>query len=509
MALYDATQRRVVVVADRMGAFAIYYAHRNGRFLFSPNQHPLLCDPHVPAELDLDALAQYMRFQQLLHDTSFFTPIKLLRGGHRLIYHIDSDTLTVSPYLEFAPEERLLDDISFEDASDEVARLVVQAVDRSSRGTGRVGLFLSGGMDSRIIVAALTRLGHSPSSLTYGSPHSRDAYYARRVAERAGLTHCFCEQSNGHWVKQYWRDHLLLTDASHSWIHMHGIYALDAARSCMDVNLSGFAGDGPLSGHNLRGIYLEPRDEASYSAAIFYGLTHLENWPSLSEPEEQLLYHADVFERVKGRAFSSLRAALAPFSHYPEPFRTELFLEYAVDMRHYAHYLSFKRAAVEVGLPFLDPDLMDFVCRLPVAYRQDRRLSRAVLQRLSFPLAQIPYDHDEKLPTSSAALRSVHHLVSRLQRRTKRFFGLEGAGRHMLHSDYETWLRTDLRDWGESILFDRRTAERGLFSPAFLQSLWTRLQQGKEVSIVGKLAPIMSYELMLREFVDSPSASAV
>ncbi|MCB9118279.1 MAG: hypothetical protein H6640_00965 [Caldilineaceae bacterium] len=505
-ALYDTLQRRVVIVADRMGTFPIYFAHRSGRFLFSPNQHPLLCDPLITADLDRDALAQYMRFQQLLHDASFFSQIKLLRGGRRLIFHVDNDTLTESPYWEFDPEQSLLDDITFEGASEETTRLVVQAVDRCSRGPGRPGIFLSGGMDSRIIVAALTHLGSSPSALTFGSPKSRDAYYARRVAERAGLSHCFCEQTDGQWVKDYWQPHLLLTDASHSWIHMHGIYALEAAKSCMDVNLSGFAGDGPLSGTNLRDLYLESRDEDTYSAAIFYGLTHLENWPSLTEAEEQLLYRPDVFGDIKGRAFSSLRAALVPFAHYAEPFRTELFMEYMVDIRHYSHYLSFKRAALEVGLPFLDPDLMDFVCRLPIAYRKGRRLSRAVLQRLSFPLSQIPYDHDEQLPTNITALRVAHHFFARLRRRTQRLLGMEGSNRAMLHSDYETWLRTDLRDWGESILFDRRTEERGLFNPTFLRSLWNRFQQGKEVSIIGKIAPIMSYELMLREFVDTPPA---
>lgn len=508
VALYDTTQRRVVVVADRMGTFPIYFAHRSGRFLFSPNQHPLLCDPQIPADLDRDALAQYMRYQQLLHDTSFFSHIKLLRGGRRLIYQVDNDTLTESPYWEFDSEQPLLHNITFDNASEETTRLVVQAVDRCSSAPGRTGVFLSGGMDSRIIVAALTHLGRSPSALTYGLPQSRDAHYARRVAERAGLSHSFCEQTDGQWVRDYWRPHLLLTDASHSWIHMHGIYALDAAKSCMDINLSGFAGDGPLSGHNLRDLYLESRDEAAYSAAVFYGLTHLENWPSLTEAEEQLLYRPDVFNDIKGRAFSSLRAALVPFAHYAEPIRTDLFMEYTVDIRHYSHYLGFKRAALEVGLPFLDPDLMDFVCRLPIAYRKGRRLSRAVLQRLSFPLSQIPYDHDEQLPTNITALRSAHHFLTRLHRRTKRLLGFEGPSRPMLHSDYETWLRTDLRDWAESILFDRRTTERGLFNSTFLQSLWNRLQQGKEVSIVGKMAPIMSYELMLREFVDTRPAGS-
>lgn len=504
VALYDRTRRQVIVASDRMGTYHIYYARRQGRFLFAPNQHLLLHDRTIPADLDFTALAQYMRFQQLLHDTSFFEHVKLLRGGRQLIYDIKHDELTESTYWRFDPDLPVRDDLSFEDAADETTGLIVQAVGRCCEGTDRAGVFLSGGLDSRIIVAALERVGRRPAALTYGSPESRDAYYAKRVAEQAGLSHHICARSDGHWVRQYWRQHLMLTDASHSWIHMHGIYALEDARAHMDVNLSGFAGDGALSGSNLRDIYVAANDEASYAAAMFYGLTMLENWPGMSETDEQLLFTKETFELVKGKAFGSLRHALAPYSTYVQPLRTELFLEYAVDIRHYAHYLSFKRSAIEVGLPFVDPDLLDFVCRLPATYRKGQRLSRAVLQRLSPSLSLIPYDYDEMLPTNNTALRTTHHFVSRLKRRTQKALGLARPHRSTLHSDYETWLRTDLRDWGESILFDRRVEDRGLFNPEFIRSIWNRHQSGKEVATIGKIAPIMSYELMLREFVDCP-----
>jgi len=503
LALYDAIRRWVIVVADRMGTFPIYYAHREGRFLFAPNQHPLLCDPFIPAAIDLTALAQYMRFQQLLHDTSFFEAIKLLRGGHYLLYDIAHDHLTEACYWAFDPERPMRSDLSFAEAADETARLVVQAVDRCSRGPHRVGIFLSGGLDSRIIVAALGQLGHRPPALTFGSPTSRDVYYAALVAEQTGLDHHLCPRTDGHWVKEYWRSHLMLTDGSHSWIHMHGIYALAEARERMDVNLSGFAGDGPLSGTCIRDVYLAAHDEMSYAAAIFDGLRTIENWPAMSETDEQLLFTPELFQTVKGRAFASLREAIAPFLRYPEPLRTELFFEYVSDIRHYSHYLSFKRAAVEVGLPFIDPDLWDFVFYLPGDYRKDRRLSRAVLSRLSPSLARVPYDHDELLPTDNRLLRSAHHFSARIRRRAQRLLGVQTQSRATLHSDYENWLRAELREWAESILFDRRTQERGLFEPAFLRSLWQRHLAGGDPSTLGTVAPIMSYELMLREFVDS------
>ena len=71
-----------------------------------------------------------------------------------------------------------------------------------------------------------------------------------------------------------------------------------------------------------------------------------------------------------------------------------------------------------------------------------------------------------------------------------------------LYADYENYLRTDLRTWGESILFDARTLDRGIFDSQFLQSVWARHQSGKELHTIGKIAPIMTYEMMLRRFYD-------
>jgi asparagine synthase (glutamine-hydrolysing) len=71
-----------------------------------------------------------------------------------------------------------------------------------------------------------------------------------------------------------------------------------------------------------------------------------------------------------------------------------------------------------------------------------------------------------------------------------------------LNSDYENWLRGGLRDWLEGILFSERTLQRGIFNPDFLRSLWNRQLTGLEVNIIGKIAPIITYELMLRRFID-------
>jgi asparagine synthase (glutamine-hydrolysing) len=79
-----------------------------------------------------------------------------------------------------------------------------------------------------------------------------------------------------------------------------------------------------------------------------------------------------------------------------------------------------------------------------------------------------------------------------------------GRRRSTIHEDPEGWLRRDLRDWAEELLFDSHTLERGIFNPAFLRSIFERHMSGREVHTIGKIAPIMTYEMMLRRFFDSP-----
>jgi asparagine synthase (glutamine-hydrolysing) len=63
-------------------------------------------------------------------------------------------------------------------------------------------------------------------------------------------------------------------------------------------------------------------------------------------------------------------------------------------------------------------------------------------------------------------------------------------------------MRHELRGWAESILFDERTLARGFFRPDALHSLMERHQSGLEEWTIGKIAPIITFEMQLRRFFD-------
>jgi asparagine synthase (glutamine-hydrolysing) len=78
VAIWHVRERRLVVVNDRFGLYPHYYLRAHGRLILAPEVKGILVDPAVRPEIDHVALAEYVRFQFLLGDKTFFQDIKLL-----------------------------------------------------------------------------------------------------------------------------------------------------------------------------------------------------------------------------------------------------------------------------------------------------------------------------------------------------------------------------------------------------------------------------------------------
>ena len=70
-----------------------------------------------------------------------------------------------------------------------------------------------------------------------------------------------------------------------------------------------------------------------------------------------------------------------------------------------------------------------------------------------------------------------------------------------LYADYENYLRDDLLPWAEDLLADEKLNEHGIFDPDFVHTLLNRHLSRMEEWTIGKIAPVMTYEMMLNRFV--------
>jgi asparagine synthase (glutamine-hydrolysing) len=243
-------------------------------------------------------------------------------------------------------------------------------------------------------------------------------------------------------------------------------------------------------------------DEMALATRLFYLLTQKYTWPGLTEAEAYLVYSDSLRQKMHGRAFESLREEMAKYLACRPDVRSEYFYVNNHCRRMTFNMVTIARSHIEVRFPFFDYDLFDFLHSLPAQLRADKLLFRSVIQRETPRLAYIPYDHDEFLPTTHTWLRNTQALAVKLKRRFNRHLWPLFAERYTLYADYENYLRGELKEWAEGILFDPRTAERGIFNTSFVRTLMDRHLSGLEEWTIGKIAPIMTFEMMLRRLYD-------
>jgi asparagine synthase (glutamine-hydrolysing) len=502
LAIWNRPRRQLIIANDRFGLYPLYYAHYDSKLVFAPEMKGILCDPHFRKELDLTALAEYMRFQQLLGQKTFFEGLELFPNASVLSYQLETDQLDITSYWDFSKVPELSENVSYEEVLGEAGRLLRRAVNRMVSGPYRVGVYLSGGLDSRTMLG-LIDCNHFPvTSITYGQKNCRDVVYAERIARKVGSDHHWFEFKSGEWVKEWADFHFELTEGFHSWIHSHGMSTLPQAREVIDINLTGWAFDTSVGGHWWDPLLTCVPDDVAFNGYFFRLYNQKYTWPGIEEAEERFLYNDAFYPHVQGLAFESFVSEVTQFDKYDYPRRAEFFNQVNHNGRLTYYYLIFTRSHVEIRFPACDYQLFDFVCSIPLALRANRRMEKAVINREISDVAMIPYDKDGLLLTDRWLPWVAHALTHKLKNRFNRHFYPVFRQFHTLYADYENYLRSDLRSWAEDVLFDKRTLERGIFNPQFIRSIWARHQSGKELHTIGKIAPIMTYEMMLRRFYD-------
>ncbi|MCB9450585.1 MAG: asparagine synthetase B [Anaerolineaceae bacterium] len=497
IALYDRTRNTLLLTNDRYGLYPHFYAQQDGKLAFAPKVRGVLCAPFVQRNLNLVSVAEYMRFQQLLGEKTFHQDVKLFPYGSFARFELAQGQWTIERYWDWDSISENTQ-ITFPEAVEEGSRILRQAVERLVGDDLRPGVFLSGGLDSRTIIGLMPPRTPAPISATFGAQGSRDVYYAEQIARTVGSRHLWFDLPNGHWVLENADLHLKLTEGFHSWIHMHGISMLPALREKMDYNLTGWDG-GTVMGHSdhVNPTYTQPVDAITPLLESFRNFNQSYTWPGQLEGEEQLLYTPEYRQKFQGLAFESFRKEYQRFMKFPPRISAETFYVTNHCWRSTQNMVTTARSHMEVRFPFFDYDLIDFIYSLRPEIRGHQLLYRHIITRDLPRLSRIPYDKQEFLPSVNPLLHKTQALSVRLRRRLGLF-----PQRPTLYADYEHYLRHDLREWAEGILFDPRTEARGIFNKSFLRSLMDRHVSGRELWTIGKLAPIITFEMVMREYFD-------
>ena len=150
-AILDKKNNELFLARDRMGIKQLYYYWDGNRFIFSSDIKSILLDKSVDRNLDFDSLNYYLRFLYVPEDKTFIKTIKKLKAAHCLI--LKNNKLEIKKYWEINNFNNSYN--NFEEAESAVKNKVKDAISKQLISDRPIGVFLSGGIDSNIILANL------------------------------------------------------------------------------------------------------------------------------------------------------------------------------------------------------------------------------------------------------------------------------------------------------------------------------------------------------------------
>ena len=358
--LWDARDRELTIANDRFGGMPFYWTQAPGGFACAAGVRGVLAAPSVSRDPDVEAIREAVTFGGYrLGDRTQVSSVKMLPGASVLTVQGGAPRLRRYWTWGAIPPERERPLAALVDELDARWR---QSIRRRLDGAQRPGQTLSGGLDSRAILAEARPRVPSWVGITYGLPGCDDARYAEQAARACGATWIFQPLYRDGWLDE--RDAFIQpTDGLIDLIDLCHLETLGLQRRMIDVHLSGYVGDAVAGG-----TFNFDEPERVLDSMPFY-----ETPLGLDRAEAQRRIDACV------AALDGAPARFALFEHK---------LPQAVN-----RWSAAWRPWLRVRKPFVDYAVFDFCQGLPVSARAGDRLRQGWL-RARYPslFATIPQE---------------------------------------------------------------------------------------------------------------------
>lgn len=388
-AFYDKTRHRLSLITDRLCTFPIHIWRSDNCIAFASHIHTLIGDERVPREADPAAIAQLFTMQRTIGRITPMRSIEALPAASRV--DLSPGSYRETPYWELkwrAPE------FTRRDGPAVLAEALRNAMVRQSVGDD-VGVMLSGGLDSRLVLAAAPN-GGLTSWTTASYAENPELEIARNIAELFDSPH--------HSIIVDPEDTLEYTEpatvaADGMYPSSNGYYALAsaAAQGCR-VALTGHGLD-----YTLRGYYLPAKFISIGGSNTRYpGLRSIPARPTGRDVLENLrqgppnatirrIVHAPFADEWWAGQARAMDDVLTPWLTSDDPYNAwDAFLLHAVS-KHYAFTgMQAIRAFSDLRMPAFDNDVFDVYLQMTPNWRCQGRMTQQALQILSPEGARIP-----------------------------------------------------------------------------------------------------------------------
>jgi asparagine synthase (glutamine-hydrolysing) len=500
-ALWDERRRRLLIARDRLGIKPLYYAMVRGRLLFASELKAILQIPEVDRTVSLSALDHLLAYKTTPERQSIVAAVQKLEPGHRLTLRAPGE-----PRLErywnvrFEPQVGRSED----EVATELRQRLMESVRLHMVSDVPVGAFLSGGIDSSAVVAAMSAVGSGrikTFSIGFHDETFNELPYARMVAERLGTDHqeLILEPNAVELLTELaWDLDEPFGDASAIPTYMVSKMAAQHVK----VVLSGDGGDELFAGYTeyvvegrerwARCLPVVARRALGMISDAMPDGARGKNWlHHFSLPDEERYLDANtMFKRADRRRLLTGEAMAHLLNGETERTRLErltlgaghwLSTLQSLDLDHYLPLDILTKVdrmsmahSLEARVPLLDHAFVEFAATIPADWKLRRGRTKHIFVK---------------------ALRGW--LPDEILDRRKQGFAVP----------LDRWFRGPLRSYYREILLSDTCRKRGIFDEKFLRHLFKRQEQGRQLD--PHIWTLLSFELWCRTFLDGHSTPRI
>lgn len=450
--LVDKRRGKAFLFNDRFGFERIYWHETEDVLYFASEAKALLRILPELRDFDFEGVAQFLTFGSTVRPRTLFRNIQLMPGAS--VWCLDNGRCSRRKY--FSPEDwesqSLLSIEDFEAKFEETFKSVLP---RYFQSRSQIGISLTAGLDSRMIMACLPDTVLEPICYTFSGQNREtlDARLAARVATACGLNHqtiSIAEDFLSDFAS-YADETIYITDGYLGAFSAHELYLNRKASVLAPIRLTGVFG-----GEILRGVsFLKP-----------LGLSG-----DLVSPDFRPYMNS---ARTKVRPETSNLVTRAAFHDIPE----RRFATPAVS-----------RSQLTFRTPFLDNEIVSLAYRIPKGFRTSQAPVVSLVKHNSSSLSAIPTDQ-QQLGRSPPLVAAFKRMISRITFKADHFqrvglprglspfnplFRLASStlGVPGLHKfvDYRAWMRRELSPYIANVLDDPRTRSNPLWNRSFLENV--------------------------------------
>lgn len=189
IALFDKSRKKLILARDRMGEKPLYFTKKEDILVFGSELKSILCFPDLNAEMNQEAVYHYFSFNYIPAPLTIYKNINKLAPGEYLTFK--NNKVTIKKYWDLASAKQLK--IKDEqEIAEELQRQLVKSIQMRLISDVPLGAFLSGGIDSSIMVALMSQISNVPVK-TFSIGLENDAQselpFARQVAKKYATDH--------------------------------------------------------------------------------------------------------------------------------------------------------------------------------------------------------------------------------------------------------------------------------------------------------------------------------